>query len=83
MRLGYPTVSVLVLQFSPEEEQGANTAALQVCDVLGGIIGIAVAATLVNASGHAHLDAAMRIANPLLAVATLAGVALSRRAVRG
>lgn len=82
MGLGYPTVSVLVLQLSPDEEHGANTAALQVCDVLGGIIGIATAATLVNAAGHAHLDLAMRIADPLLAAATLAGIALSRRAVR-
>lgn len=80
MGLGYPTVSMLTLRLSPEREQGANTAALQVCDVLGGIVGIATAATLVAAAGHAHLAVAMRIADPLLALATLAGIALAARA---
>ena len=79
MGLGYPTVSILTLRLSPEAEQGANSAALQVCDVIGGIIGVAVAATLVAAAGTAHLDLAMRIADPLLATATLAGIALTRR----
>jgi MFS family permease len=82
MGLGYPAASVLTLGLSPEDEQGANSAALQVCDVIGGIIGIAIAATLVTATGPAHLDVAMRIANPLLATAALAGIGLSRRAVR-
>jgi MFS family permease len=81
MGLGYPTVSVLLLRLSPEEEQGANTAALQVCDVVGGIIGIALAATLVTAAGHAHLGAAMRLADPLLASAPVVGAALVARAV--
>jgi MFS family permease len=82
MGLGYPTASVLTLGLSPEDEQGANSAALQVCDVIGGIVGIAIAATLVNAAGPDRLDIAMRIADPLLAAATLAGIGLSRRAVR-
>ena len=79
MGLGYPTVSILTLRLSPDAEQGANSAALQVCDVIGGIIGVAIAATLVAAAGTAHLDVAMRIADPLLATATLAGIALTRR----
>jgi MFS family permease len=79
MGLGYPTVSILTLRLSPEAEQGANSAALQVCDVIGGIVGVAIAATLVAAAGTTHLDVAMRIADPVLAVATLAGVALTRR----
>jgi MFS family permease len=81
MGLGYPTVSVLTLRLSPPAEQGANSASLQVCDVMGGIIGVATAATLVAAAGTTQLALAMRIADPLLAAATLAGVGLSRRAV--
>ena len=81
MGLGYPIASVLTLGLSPEDEQGANSAALAVCDVIGGIIGVALAATLVTAAGPAHLDLAMRIADPLLAAVTVAGMALTRRAV--
>ena len=81
MGMGYPTVSVLTLGMSEVDEQGANSAALQVCDVIGGIIGVASAATLVVGFSAAHLDIAMRIADPLLAAATIAGIALSRRAV--
>src|SRR5438270_2941212 len=80
MGVGYPTVSVLTLGLSAPDEQGANSAALQVCDVIGGIIGVATAATLVVGFSAAHLDTAMRIADPLLAAATIAGMALSRRA---
>jgi hypothetical protein len=80
MGMGYPTVSVLTLGLSQPDEQGANSAALQVCDVIGGIIGVAAAATLVVGSGQGHLDTAMRIADPLLAATTIAGMALSRRA---
>lgn len=81
MGMGYPTVSVLTLGLSAADEQGANSAALQVCDVIGGIIGVATAATLVVGFSGAHLDTAMRIADPVLAAATIAGMALSRRAV--
>ena len=83
MGMGYPTVSVLTLGLSEPEEQGANSAALQVCDVIGGIIGVAAAATLVVGFGQGHLDGAMRVADPLLAAATVAGMALSRRATPG
>lgn len=80
MGLGYPTVSVLTLGLSQPEEQGANSAALQVCDVIGGIVGVATAATLVVGFGAGHLDSAMRIADPLLAAASILGLALTRRA---
>ena len=80
MGLGYPIASVLTLGLSPAEEQGANSAALSVCDVVGGIIGVALAASLVSAAGSAHLDLAMRVADPTLAAVTVVGMALSRRA---
>ena len=81
MGLGYPIASVLTLGLSPEDEQGANSAALSVCDVIGCIVGVALAATLVTAAGAAHLDVAMRIVDPLLAAVAIAGMALSRRAL--
>ncbi|HET6907824.1 MAG TPA: MFS transporter [Mycobacteriales bacterium] len=81
MGLGYPTISVLLLRLSPPAEHGANSAALQICDVIGGIVGVAAAATLVAAAGPAHLAHAMRIANPLLALIALLGVVLAKRAV--
>jgi len=81
MGLGYPIASVLTLGLSPEDEQGANSAALAVCDVIGGIVGVALAATVVTAAGPAHLDIAMRVVDPVLAAVTLVGIALSRRAV--
>ncbi len=48
MGLGMSTLSVLTMQLSPEAEQGANAAALQVCDILGSIVGIALAGTLLT-----------------------------------
>ena len=81
MGLGYPIASVLTLGLSAEDQQGANSAALSVCDVLGGIVGVALAATIVTAVGDGHLDVAMRIVDPALAAVTVAGMALTRRAV--
>ena len=43
MGLGMTTTSVLLLDLSPEAEQGRNTAALQVSDALGGVLGIGAA----------------------------------------
>jgi len=82
MGLGYPTISVLLLRLSPEPEQGANSAALQICDVMGSIIGVAAAATLVAAAGTGHLQTAMRAADPLLALVAVSGLVLASRAVR-
>ena len=81
MGLGYPAISVLLLRLSPPAEQGANSAALQICDVIGSIVGVAAAATLVVAAGPAHLAHAMRIADPLLAAMALLGLLLAKRAV--
>jgi hypothetical protein len=82
MGIGYPTVSVQLLQRSTPSEQGANSAALQVCDVIGSITGVAVAATLVTVAGHAHLAVAMRIADPLLAAGAVTGALLTARALQ-
>jgi MFS family permease len=83
MGLGYPVVSVTVLALSPVDEQGANSAALQVSDVVGSITGIATAATLVTIAGTEHLRDAMRLVDPLLATAAVAGLVLTARAFAG
>ena len=43
MGLGMTTTSVLILELSPVAEQGRNSAALQVSDALGGVLGIGLA----------------------------------------
>jgi MFS family permease len=83
MGLAAPTISVLVLRLSPVTEQGANSAALQVADVVGTVAGITTTATLVLVAGTAHLSAALLIADPLLAAVAVGGLLLSRRAVAG
>ena len=82
MGLGYPTVSVTMLRLSPPAEQGANTAALQICDVIGSVAGVALAATLVAVAGAGHLATAMRLADPVLASVTVFGLLVAARAVR-
>jgi len=47
MGLAMPAISVLLLELSPNAEQGRNAAALQVSDVLGGVLGVGVAGVLV------------------------------------
>jgi MFS family permease len=82
MGLGYPTVSVTMLRLSPAAEQGANTAALQICDVIGSVAGVALAATLVAVAGSGHLATAMRLADPVLASVTVFGLVVVSRALR-
>ena len=81
MGLAYPVVSIVTMRLSPAAEQGANASAVQVCDVMGSILGIAVDATLVTSLGVSHLGTAMRIADPVLAVVAVAGLFVSRRAI--
>ncbi|MDQ1700342.1 MAG: hypothetical protein QOG34_2205, partial [Frankiaceae bacterium] len=80
MGLAMSSVSVLVLHLSPVPEQGANTAALQVADVIGSTIGVTVAATAVLVAGTAHLATALRVADPLLALIAVGGLPLVTRA---
>jgi NAD/NADP transhydrogenase alpha subunit len=46
MGLGITSLSVLVLELSPVEEQGANAAALQVSDAFGSIVLIGAAGAI-------------------------------------
>jgi len=79
MGLAMSTVSVLVLHLSPEPEQGANSAALQVADVVGSTIGVTLAATAVLVAGTAQFATALRVADPLLALIGIAGLLLVSR----
>jgi MFS family permease len=79
MGLAMPTVSVLTLDLSPPEAQGANSAALQISDMVGSIIGVAAAGALVTAYGLGSLRSAVTIADLLLACVAVAGVFAASR----
>jgi MFS family permease len=56
MGLSIPSVSVLLIELSPVEDQGTNSAALQMCDNLASIISLGVAGAIFHAlhtrAGH-------------------------------
>ncbi|WP_219461818.1 MFS transporter [Nonomuraea rhizosphaerae] len=82
MGLGMSTVSVTALKQSPVHEQGANSAALSVTDMLGSGLAVGVGGALVNLIGHSPemiargfvvicgLMAAIALSATLLAVRT-------------
>ncbi|HVV75981.1 MAG TPA: MFS transporter [Mycobacteriales bacterium] len=74
-----PIVSALVLELSPESDQGANSAAIQLSDMTGSIIGIASLAVLVNGLGLAHLTTAVSIGDAGLATVALCGAVAAGR----
>ncbi|HWC36741.1 MAG TPA: MFS transporter [Mycobacteriales bacterium] len=74
-----PIVSALVLELSPESDQGANAAAIQLSDMTGSILGIAGVAVLVNGLGLDRLSTAVTIGDAVLAsVAVLGALAAGR-----
>jgi MFS family permease len=79
MGMAMPTISVLLIELSPEAEQGANSAALQVADMVGSIIGIAAAGALVTALNLHHITTAVTIADAALAGVALVGAVAARR----
>ncbi|HEX4033172.1 MAG TPA: MFS transporter [Solirubrobacteraceae bacterium] len=80
MGLAMPTVSVLMLTLSPPHEQGVNTAALQVTDVLGSVIAITAGACVIDALPEAHFSTAIIVVDLALAGVALLGALASRRA---
>ena len=52
MGIGMTTVSVTALKQSPVNEQGANSAALSVTDMLGSALAVGVGGALINVIGH-------------------------------
>lgn len=81
MGLAMPTISVLLLELSPAASQGMNSAALQISDMAGSIVGIAGAGALVTAFGFHDLRPAIIIADLVLAGVAVVGVLGSARAV--
>jgi hypothetical protein len=79
MGLAMPTISVLLLDLSAAESQGANSAALQISDMSGSIVGIAVAGALVTAAGLDQLRSAITIGDLALAGVAIAGILASAR----
>ncbi|WP_113698862.1 MFS transporter [Nonomuraea lactucae] len=74
MGLGMTTVSVTALKQSPVNEQGANSAALAVTDMLGAGLAVGVGGALINLIGHSP----ERIAQGFVVISCLmAAVALA------
>ncbi|GAA2289539.1 MFS transporter [Nonomuraea roseoviolacea subsp. roseoviolacea] len=58
MGLGMTTVSVTALKQSPVSEQGANSAALSVTDMLGSALSLGIGGALINVIGHSPAEIA-------------------------
>jgi MFS family permease len=82
MGVAMPTLSVLVLELSPAARQGANSAALQISDMVGSIVGIAAIGALVTGFGSSHLRPAVTIADFGLAAVAVIGVLAARQVLR-
>ncbi|MCK2221659.1 MFS transporter [Actinomadura sp. ATCC 31491] len=81
MGVGMATVSVTALKQSPVNEQGANSAALTVTDMLGSALSIGVGGALVNLIGHspAQIATGFVVICLLMAVIGASGTALAGR----
>jgi MFS family permease len=80
MGLAMPSVSALTLRLSPGGEQGANSAALQLTDVIGSVLAIAAGATIINLTPPQHFPTAVVVIDTALDVVALTGALASRRA---
>ncbi|WP_433438698.1 MFS transporter [Nonomuraea sp. CA-141351] len=80
MGFGMTTVSVTALKQSPVNEQGANSAALSVTDMLGSALSIGIGGALINLIGHSP----SQIATGFVVISFLmAAIALSATALAG
>jgi MFS family permease len=82
MGLGMPSLSVLLLDQSPEQRRGADSAAFQIADVTGsalcvGVVGVLIAAT---ATSLFSLSTAVLLAVAVLTALALAGAVIAPRA---
>jgi MFS family permease len=81
MGLGITSLSVLVLELSPVEEQGANAAALQVSDALGSIVLIGAAGAIfagLHKAGHDNSGVFLLIFAVMAVVAVVGAVVAPR-----
>ncbi|NBE98706.1 MFS transporter [Nonomuraea sp. KC401] len=81
MGYGMTTVSITALKQSPVNEQGANSAALSVTDMLGSALAIGVGGALVNLIGHSSAEIATGfvVISILMASIALSGTVLAGR----
>ncbi|MGY2064970.1 MFS transporter [Blastococcus sp. SYSU DS0619] len=85
MGLGMPSLSVLLLDSSPEHRRGADSAAFQIADVTGsallvGVVGVLVATAV---AGALPLSGAVLAGVAVLTAVALAGAAAAPRAGAG
>ncbi|MDP9860820.1 MULTISPECIES: MFS transporter [Streptosporangium] len=79
MGIGVTSVSVTAMRQSPDAEQGANSAALQVVDTLGGALTIGVGGVLINLIGHDDIATGYTTIAALMAAIGLLGVIVAVR----
>jgi MFS family permease len=82
MGIAMPTISVLMLDLSPTVNQGRNSAALQISDMVGSIVGIAAVGALVTAFGIDQIKVAVTIGDAVLAAVALGGVLAAPRVLQ-
>jgi MFS family permease len=80
MGIAMPTISVLMLDLSPASTQGANSAALQISDMVGSIVGIAAVGAMVTSLGLDRIRTAVTIGDAVLAAVAIAGMFAAARA---
>lgn len=68
MGIGISSVNVTAMSQSPDEQQGATSAALQVTDTLGASLTIGVGGALINLIGHDDLSRAYIVITLLMAL---------------
>jgi hypothetical protein len=79
MGIGITSVNVTAMLQSPDAEQGANSAALQVVDTLGSALTIGFGGVLVNLIGHDDIATGYTTIVALMAAVGLLGVTVAGR----
>jgi MFS family permease len=79
MGIGITSVNVTAMLQSPDAEQGANSAALQVVDTLGSALTIGFGGVLVNLIGHDDIATGYTTIVALMAAIGLLGVTVAGR----
>ncbi|MBE1532215.1 MFS transporter [Actinomadura algeriensis] len=73
------SLSVLLLDNSSEDEQGVNSSALQIGDMLGTSLVVGIAGAIVAASGTDHMKLGLAAAGTLLAAVAALGIIAALR----
>ncbi|MVZ99322.1 MFS transporter [Actinomadura sp. LD22] len=73
------SLSVLLLDLSPEDEQGVNSSALQIADTLGSSLVVGAAGALVTGFGTGRLHLGLAAAGTMFAAIAAAGVVAALR----